>query len=262
VHHRKVSAIECRALAAALLVATACSGGGKDKSDPTSPGNTQGTVNGGWSGTTSQGRSIDFLVSDGKVAITAISTNVTAGTCTSTFTTIISALYRQTTYPVSNGQFTVAATTSAGTRTINGTLNVSGSGTGTLDVFDNKCATSMNGTWTATKAASPLISLSGTWNASFISSAQPIAVNGTMILTQSGSTVTGTYTTVSGGVGTVSGSVFGRMFLFSLNQTTQACTGSFSGHGTLMPSPETMVYYYTGSDCLGTHNQGAGSATK
>ena len=244
-----------------LVAALACAGG-KDKSDPTSPGNTTGTVNGGWSGTTSQGRPIDFLVSNGSVVFTMISTQVVAGTCTSTFTTFISSIARQTTYPVTNGDFTVASTTSAGTRTINGTLNTSGSGSGSMLITDNRCASTLNGTWTANKATTPLVNLAGTWNATFLSSAQPIATNGTMTLTQTGSTIAGTYTTATGGSGTVSGTVFGRMFLFSMNQTTQGCTGTFTGHGAVMSSPEFIVYNYTGSDCLGTHNLGSGSADR
>lgn len=249
-----------RAAAAAIIVALAACAGGKDKKDPTSPGSTEGTVNGGWSGTTSQGRPIDFLVSNGSVVFTMISTQVVAGTCTSTFTTFVSSIARQTTYPVTNGNFTVATTTSAGTRTINGALNTSGSGSGSMVITDNRCASTLNGTWTANKATTPLVNLSGTWNASFISSAQPIAVNGTMTITQTGSTITGTYTTTTGGSGTVSGTVLGRMFLFSMNQTTQGCTGTFSGHGAVVPSPEFIVYNYTGQDCLGTHNLGSGSA--
>jgi hypothetical protein len=248
-------------IAIALVLTLGCAGG-KDSKNPTSPGNTQGTVNGGWSGTTSQGRTIDFLVDNGNVSLTMISTSVTAGTCVTTLTTFISSVFRGTSYPVSSGAFTTSTSGTGGSLTVSGTLNTAGTGTGTVAVNDVKCATTFNGTWTATKSAAPLVSLTGTWNANFASSAQTSRVNGQMVLTQNGSAITGTYTTVSGGVGTVTGSVFGRLFMFSLNQTTQGCTGSFTGNGAIMPSPELMVYYYTGSDCLGTHSAGNGTGSR
>jgi len=65
-----------------------------------------------------------------------------------------------------------------------------------------------------------------------------------------------------GAMGTFVGTVSGRTATFTLTQTTPGCSGTFSGHAVVMPSPELLVYYYSGTDCLGTHTNGNGSATR
>jgi hypothetical protein len=102
----------------------------------------------------------------------------------------------------------------------------------------------------------PTVDVTGTWNgiysSSLVSSAQL-----TLILTQSGSTVSGTYTSSVGGVGTVSGNVEGSTINnFVLTLTNPNCKGSFNG--TAVVSADTINFDFTGNDCQGTHTNGHG----
>ena len=70
----------------------------------------------------------------------------------------------------------------------------------------------------------------------------------------------GTYSASSGGSGNVDGVVSGNTIYFALNQTTAGCVGSFSGTATV--NGGTLNFTFTGSDCLGNHNNGRGNATR
>ncbi len=81
------------------------------------------------------------------------------------------------------------------------------------------------------------------------------------ILTQSCTYVTGSYVTAEEGRsvnGVFSGRVVGNAITFTLKQTAPSCTGIFHGTGTV--SDDTMEFTFTGSDCLGYHANGQGSA--
>ena len=106
----------------------------------------------------------------------------------------------------------------------------------------------------------PTVDVTGTWNgiysSSLVSSAQL-----TLILTQNGSTVSGTYTSSVGGVGTVSGNVESNTINnFVLTLTNPTCKGSFSG--TAVVKGDTINFDFTGSDCWGTHTNGHGTVMR
>jgi hypothetical protein len=49
------------------------------------------------------------------------------------------------------------------------------------------------------------------------------------------------------------GTIEGRLITFTLTQTSATCPGTFSGHGTVLSSPKSVVLFLTGSDCVGAH---------
>ena len=102
--------------------------------------------------------------------------------------------------------------------------------------------------------------LTGTWSGTFTTSIITTPSQIALVLSQSGSSVTGTYSTQGGGVGTVSGTVSGNTFTYALQQTTAGCPGSFTGSGTV--SGNTMSFTFSGNDCRGTHSNGQGTVTK
>lgn len=164
---------------------------------------------------------------------------------------------------INSGAFTYSSSGTSGSRTVTGTVTAAGSANGTLTINDTQCNGNLNATWTATKASGASINLTGTWSATFRSSLVPQA-NGTLTLVQSGATLSGTYTVPSTGAGgTVSGTVSGQTARFTLTQTgPPGCTGLFTGHAVLMVSPELLLFYYAGSDCLGVHTLGNGTGTR
>jgi hypothetical protein len=100
------------------------------------------------------------------------------------------------------------------------------------------------------------IDVTGVWVGFYLTSlvtSTPVTLN----LTQSSATVTGTYSSSNGAEGTVSGTVNGNSIdNFTLIQTTPECLGSFSGSATV--SGDTMNFFFSGSDCWGTHRNGLG----
>lgn len=252
------------------LVALSCSGGGDKAADvggsptgPTNPSGANAALVGGWSGTTAQGKSLSLLVQADGVTLVMVGWRTTGTTCNSDITQFMSRIPASTAYPLASGAFSAASTSSTlGTTTLAGTLQSSGSAAGTLTVNDTRCQGTTNTTWTATRAAGAEVNLAGTWNGTFASSLVT-RINGTITLSQAGNAVTGTYSIPGNGAqGTFVGTVSGRTATFTLTQTTPGCTGTFSGHAVVMPSPEVLVYYYSGTDCLGMHTNGNGSATR
>jgi hypothetical protein len=103
------------------------------------------------------------------------------------------------------------------------------------------------------------VDLTGTWLGTISSSAAGTA-SLTLIIQQSGTNVTGSYSTGRGGSGTISAQVTGNTVDFELTQTTPSCTGWFSGHGTV--NGTVMTFTFIGNDCLGSYTDGTGSVTK
>lgn len=125
-----------------------------------------------------------------------------------------------------------------------------------------------NGTWVKTyndcnEVEGLCVDVTGTWEGTYSTSLIPFAQT-TFTLTQSGSNVTGTYSTSTGVGGEATGSFSGRInentITFTLNQTTPECPGTFSGIATV--TGNTMNFTFTGSDCMGYHADGRGSATR
>lgn len=266
-----------RVLGGALLLTIgiagqSCSGGGDGPTEPSSStpqngtGNpsTSGSIVGGWTGTTSQGLPIAILVNASNgIVLMMIGSSVAGATCTNSVTTFVPREPPDQPVAVgSGGSFTHSSSGSSGTLAVAGTLSASGTASGTLTINDTKCTGTLNATWTATRASSAEVNLAGTWNGTFASSLVA-RVPGVITVTQSAASVTGSFNIPSNGAtGTIAGTVSGRMVTFTFTQTTVGCAGTFTGHGVLMPSPELLVYYYSGSDCLGSHSFGSGSASR
>ncbi len=262
----------CRATRAvpAVAIALACSGGGDGAggTDITAPpgGSSSppptGTVLGVWSGTTSQGLPFSLYVDASGIVLAVVGTSVQGATCTNAVTSVLSREPPSQPIAVTSGAFSISTSGSSGSLAVSGTLSTSGTGTGTLTVNDTKCTGTLNGSWTATRATGPSVALGGTWNGSFASSLVS-RVSGVLTIVQNGATLSGSFNIPSNGAtGTIAGTVSGRMASFTFTQTTPGCSGLFTGHAVALENPEVLVYYYTGSDCLGAHTGGNGSATR
>ena len=104
-----------------------------------------------------------------------------------------------------------------------------------------------------------ILSDNATWVGSYGSdllAETPVA----MELTQLGASVSGTYTDAAGNYGTVSATVTGSNFTLTVTSSNPACPGSYTGSGSSVG--ETLVFTFTGSDCLGVHTGGVGSVTR
>lgn len=238
-----------------VVLVTACS----KKKDATGP---RASFNGGWSGTTSQARPFHFLVTEQGIVLSMIGYRVQGTACTTDLISVVSREPPNQPFAVTpDGDFTILSSSSARTYTASGTMFAEGDADGTLNVTAITCNGVSNDTWTATKATGAGVNLSGNWSGTFYTSLVPTAT-ATYTLTQTGTALSGTVTLPNGARFTISGTVSGRMITFTATETTTGCSGSFSGHGTVLPSPEFMVLYFTGNDCQGAHTGGFGSGSR
>lgn len=116
---------------------------------------------------------------------------------------------------------------------------------------------------------------SGTYTTSIFQSPEPTTLN----LSQTGTTVTGTFSSGTGEhgsgprFGTVAGTMKRKGFTFTWTQTDDrvparssgACVGSYSGHATVTDNVGggmTMTGTFTGYDCSGNHRNGILSMTR
>lgn len=237
------------------VVAAGCGGG----DGTTGPG---ASFVGGWTGTTSQGRLLSFYVEQNGVPLVVLSFTLDGTTCDQDLTTFLSREGTETPFTITGTNLSAQSSGSGGSINVSGTFDANGTqATGTVAVNSISCGGTTNATWTATKASGADVNLAGTWTGTTQSSVAA-QTDITFQLSQSGQTLSGTYTTTAGGNGTVSGSVSGSMARFTLTQTTPGCTGSFTGHAILIASPEFLQFNYAGSDCLGTHENGGGTADR
>jgi hypothetical protein len=104
--------------------------------------------------------------------------------------------------------------------------------------------------------------VTGYWVGTIQSSLIPPPGTGiSFTLNQTGTSVTGGYfVPATGSFGDVAGTVSGNRITFTLTQNNASCPGSFSGTATV--NGDTMTFTYTGNDCLGSHTNGLGSATR
>jgi len=211
---------------------------------------------GGWSGSTSQGRPVHFLVTDGAIVVTVVSFQVVGAVCTDDVLLAIGRDPSQTAFVLSGNALAVTSTGGGGSVSLTGTLD-GATASGALSITAVACQGSGDFTWTAQKATGAEADVGGSWDATF-SSNLVSPTPGLLILSQSGTNVTGSYSVATGAQGTVSATVSGRMATVRLSQTTPGCTGQFNGYATLLPSVEALLYFYAGQDCLGTHTGGFG----
>lgn len=245
-----------RTTVAALLALLALAG--CKKKDATGPG---ASFTGGWSGTTSQAKPFYLLVDNNGIVLSMIGYRVQGSVCTDDIVSFVSKEPPSQPTAITDGDFTIISSNSARTYTASGTLGTDGNASGILNVTAVTCIGSTVATWTARRATGPEVTLTGTWSGSFYTSLVPTST-ATYTLVQNGSAVTGTVAIANGGSFNFSGTVSGRMITFTATETTTGCSGSFNGHGTVMPSPEFMLFYFTGSDCRGSHTGGYGSGTR
>ena len=240
------------------LAAAACS------SDSTGPGPNAEFV-GGWSGTTSQGGVLRLFVEETGIVLVAIEFTVDGTVCDDAATAFISqegSGAGEQPFVINEArEFTVTRNLPARTIEITGLVaagNATASGSATINSI--ACNGTLDVTFTLTRATGPDMNLTGQWfgtSSSSVAASAPI----TFTLTQTGAALTGTYVSDAGGEGNVTGTVHGKFATFTLQQTTLGCTGSFRGHAVLFrDSPEIFQFNYTGSDCLGTHENGSGVA--
>lgn len=218
---------------------------------------------GGWTGTTSQGLLLNFYVEQNGIPLVVVHFTLTGTSCNQNLISFLSREGTEIPFAVTGTTLTAQSSGSGGSIDITGTFDATGTtASGTLVVNSTSCGGTTNATWTATKAAGPGVNLTGNWTGTSQSSVAS-QTDITFQLAQSGQTVSGTYSTTAGGDGTVSGSVSGTLFRFTLTQTTPGCTGSFTGHGIVIPTPtEFLQFNFAGNDCLGTHANGGGTADR
>ena len=100
------------------------------------------------------------------------------------------------------------------------------------------------------------VNVTGTWDAIVTVTGGTQLPEGTefgavLVITQSGTTATGTSVAEGGFVGQLSGTISGRSLEFTITQG-DPCPGSFSGTATVNGSNTRMSGSYSGSDCNGS----------
>ena len=226
------------------------------------PASSESDLNGIWAGVTSDGLGIIFRVSNNTVDSLAISYRIENCQVSSTHCTKVSPV------TISENTFTVTAIDSA-LNTISfelkGNFTSGNSASGSLGVAFVRppfvlCIDSV--TWTATKQSGTNINpvnLIGTWTGTSSSNLVPINYI-TLVISQIGNNLNGTFTSTSGSEGFINGTISSNNINFTFTQTTPTCPGSFTGTATV--NGDTMDFTYTGSDCLGPHTNGLGKVVK
>jgi hypothetical protein len=127
-----------------------------------------------------------------------------------------------------------------------------------LGVYSTIGSNGGGGGGTGDQDITPPISASGTWIGSYstdLLAETPLSLN----LEQTGTNVSGTYTDKSGDYGTFSATVADTNFNMTIVSSNPACPGSFTGTGTT--DGVKLNFTFTGTNCLGVHTNGIGSAT-
>jgi len=235
------------AAALSLALFAACS---KDASGPSHP------YVGGWTGLTSQSQPLNLLVADDGIVIVSTAIAVSGVSCADTLVGGVGRDPSEAAFAVTDGEFTVAWTTSLGTRSLTGAFDGT-TASGTLTVADTFCGDTLSLSWTATKSAGAEVNLAGTWTGEF-SSSQFTPTPGDMVLSQLGASLSGSWSTQNGAFGTVSGTVTGHAATFRLEEDTPGCNGHFDGYAVVVPYFGDLVFWYSGEDCLGPSVNGFG----
>ena len=117
------------------------------------------------------------------------------------------------------------------------------------------CAATTRGTGDST-ANSGRVNFAGTWDSTLTTvterSDTPAGSQQTAVsaITQSGSSLSGTFTTSRGLEGQVVGTVSGQEAIFAIAQG-EPCPGAFAGRGTITSSGHEMNGWFSGFDCGG-----------
>jgi hypothetical protein len=164
----------------------------------------------------------------------------------------------------SNETATIYYTTDGSTPSIGGSTTISGTspvslqvgpGVTTLQFFGVDSAGNQETIKTETYS---IASASGTWVGSY--SSELFADTAlSLTLTQTGASVSGSYTTKAGDYGTFSATVIGTTFDMTITSSNPDCPASYTGSGTT--DGVNMNFTFIGMNCLGAINNGVGSAT-
>jgi len=103
---------------------------------------------------------------------------------------------------------------------------------------------------------SSVLNIQGTFIGDYTAVLQPgVVYQGTLQLSQSGDSVSGTLTTTAGRSANVSGSVSGTQLTCTFTFTDN-CTGTASATADITNSATRLTGNYTATDCLGTYSGG------
>ncbi|HSV32334.1 MAG TPA: hypothetical protein VLH40_10005 [Atribacteraceae bacterium] len=105
----------------------------------------------------------------------------------------------------------------------------------------------------------PTVSIDGLWRGRMASEAMP-ETTVTFHLRQRGSRVEGRFAAENGMAGNVTGSLSGEVLLFELGSADPACSEPLIGLANFFD--ETMLFSFSGRDCLGEHPDGLGRAER
>lgn len=249
-------AVSLLVVAAVLVLAvSAC---GDDATGPPDPASLAGT----WTGTTSQGRTLSFVISNSQVTSLTVGFFVVGSFCTTDGEVTVGGAV-----PIEQTEnFSTDITFTDPSIHIQGSFKSSSSAEGTVTFSSGQCGGTSSATWTASKGSggggdgpSQSQSLTGTWQGTY-STSLVSTTGATATLIQNGSSLSGSFVGSNGYSATVSGSVSGSNVQFTLTSTVPGCSGSFIGTANL--SGATLTASFQGSDCLGTHTNGTATLTK
>lgn len=256
---RQQSVRRALALAASLglLFSVACS----DSSGPSTP------YAGGWSGTTSQGQPIRFLVEENTVTVILARWVVDGATCTRSGETLYALLGSDVPRVIANKTFSYTQVGTDVDFDLNGSFSTETAASGTITVTSAVCDGLSDITWSATRTKSPAVNVSGTWDGrlqSNVDNDTPIV----LLFVQSGAELQGTIQRQAGN-GTIEGELVERLLSFTVTQTAPECSGTFRVRGAVLrteptstlPPADSIAFGYSGNDCAGSH-RGTGYALR
>ncbi|MFH2097926.1 MAG: choice-of-anchor U domain-containing protein [Pseudomonadota bacterium] len=131
----------CEAAYNVSWTATKEGGGGGGGDDAPVTGQPSG-YDGSWTGTTSQGQAIAFMLTNGSISWLSVEAEFSGIYCSGSMTSVV-----QSSIPLANGTFTL----SNSDWDLSGTLSSTSTASGTLSGYNAHCSASYSVTWTATK---------------------------------------------------------------------------------------------------------------
>jgi hypothetical protein len=100
----------------------------------------------------------------------------------------------------------------------------------------------------------PPADYTGTWVGEYTVSLQPgVTYVGTLVVTQTGSTITGTLSTTAGRTADVTGTISGSQMTATFTYT-DGCAGSASATAQLSADKLTVTGTYQSTDCIGSYS--------
>lgn len=240
--------------ALAALLTTTVSLTGCSKGNPA--GATAPVYDGSWTGVTSQGSPISFTIVNNSLCSLQIAVSISGAYCNISIEPTVAINPGKS---LTGNQFDFSTTFGNVPFSVHGEYGPADSFSGVIHASSTQCDGTVDIAWNATKHTQSQINLTGTWIGTYSTSL--IATSDvTFNLTQTEAQYSGTYYSTNKSQGTITGTISNSTMAFSLHQTTVNCNGDFSGSATV--TNDTMRFSFTGSDCLGYHANGTGTAIK